>query len=75
VIGNWYEVWVDDTLTDPYILIVTHDSADVGRIIVIDPLEGYATVRTDNDYEAVKLWLLEDEYRRVDGRMRTDEFG
>lgn len=73
MIGSWYEVWVDDGLSNPYILIVTHDSTDAARIIVIDPLKGYETVHHDNDYEAVKLWLLEDEYRWIDGRMSTSD--
>lgn len=67
--GTWFEVWSDHTGSRPYLLIVTHDDADPSRILVIDPREEYKTVHHDNDYNAVKMWLLEDEYTRVDGRM------
>ena len=71
MLGTWFEVWIDDTGSKPYLLIVTHDDVDPSRILVIDPIEGYKTVHHENEYDAVKLWLLEDEYRRVDGRMEN----
>ncbi len=69
--GEWYEVWIDDSA--PYLLVVTPDANDLSRILVLDPAEKYATVHHDNDYEAVKLWLLEDEYYMVRGRVLVGE--
>jgi hypothetical protein len=67
----WYEVWVDDGLEVPYALIVLQDQT--GQIVVLDPKEDYKPIFKAADYEAVKMWLLEDEYTRVDGRMTREE--
>jgi hypothetical protein len=66
---SWYEVWADDGLTPPYVLTVM-GLADSG-VRVFDPLEGKFVYEAES-YEAVKLWLLEDEYSRVAGRMTID---
>jgi hypothetical protein len=71
MLGTWFEVWVDDTGSKPYLLIITNDSSDLSRIIVIDPIEGYKVVHLDKEYSDIKLWLLEDEYKIVDGRMEN----
>ena len=72
MLGTWFEVWVDDTGSKPYLLIITNDTADPSRILVIDPIEGYKVVHNETDYNAVRIWLLEDEYRIVEGRMQND---
>lgn len=69
-IGEWYEIWLDDTLPQPYFLIVTPDK---DHFVVIDPHENYCIVHSDITYDAVKLWLLEDEYRKAEGRMIVGE--
>ena len=66
---SWFEVWADDGLSPPYVLLV-FPSGD-GRIVVFDPKESKA-IHTAADYESAKLWLLEDEYTRVEGRMVAD---
>ena len=66
---NWYEVWVDDGLPQPYVLIVLPKEG--GAVIVFDPKES-KPVHEAPDYERARLWLLEDEYTRVEGRMTRD---
>ena len=73
MIGNWYEVWVDDSSGNPYLLIVSHAPESTSHFVVIDPKEGYRIIHRSNDYEEIKLWLLEDEYSMVDGRMIVGE--
>ena len=70
MIGAWCEVWIDLGLEPPRLLLVM--PSECGRVIVRDPQEG-AVAFEGRDYEAVKLWLLEDEYTRVDGRMNEEK--
>jgi len=63
---DWYEVWADEGLEPPYILVVL-GYAD-GTVSVCDPKEDKIVCESDS-YEAARLWLLEDEYTRVNGRM------
>jgi hypothetical protein len=70
--GEWYEVWADDTLEPPYVLLV-FKRPGMEEIAVIDPAERYRTVFASSDYEAVRPWLLEDEYTRVTGRMTEED--
>lgn len=63
--SNWIEVWLDDTLDPPYILVVREAESGVE---VLDPLEANRVVFASSDYEDVRLWLLEDEYEMVRGR-------
>jgi hypothetical protein len=67
---SWYEVWADEGLTPPYVLLVL---AQGGRSFVIFDPKDNKIIHEAPAYENVKLWLLEDEYRRVDGRMVADE--
>jgi len=68
--AQWYEVWADETVSSfcPYILVVV---ADLEKQVfsVINPQENKSVIFQSPDYEVVKLWLLEDEYTRVEGRM------
>jgi hypothetical protein len=66
----WYEVWVDEGLTPPYVLLVLPDVAN--KVVVFDPKEN-RIAHEASGYEDAKLWLQEDEYRRVEGRMTPDE--
>ena len=66
---DWYEVWVDDTRDIPYPLFVFPDESRNGGILIIDPKEGDRVVHTASTYEEAKLWLLEDEYTLIEGRM------
>src|SRR5256885_1144499 len=63
--SSWYEVWVDEGLEVPYVLIVQ----PVGdEIRVTDPKANGKVAYSAKTYEQVKMWLLEDEYVRVTGR-------
>lgn len=68
--NNWYEVWADEGLPQPYVLIVIPKPS--GGIAILDPKED-KVVYDACDYKKAQLWLLEDEYTLVQGRMiRTD---
>ena len=68
---DWYEVWADDTLEVPYLLLVRRRPGEP-EIAVVDPAERFRTVFSSPDYETVRNWLLEDEYTRVKGRMMLE---
>ena len=70
---QWYEVWADESLATPYILLVMPDERMAGGVIVLDPREGLKVVHAAPSYENAKDWLLEDEYTRVEGRMEREE--
>lgn len=61
-IQHWYEVWVDESTTIPYVLFVCPNKSDPKEILIIDPKENNQLVMKMTDYETAKLWLLEDEY-------------
>ncbi len=69
---NWEftELWVDPTASPPYVLILLSDTD--GRSCIYDPTQNYQIVFSSDTYEEAKLWLLEDEYERVEGRF-TDK--
>ena len=71
---NWEfaEVWIDPMLSPPYVLLLLGDQS--GHCHVYDPAEGYKTVFTSSTYEEAQLWLLEDEYEPIEGRLSTSEF-
>ncbi len=66
---NWEftELWIDPTASPPYVLILLSDSS--GKSCVYDPNQNYQLVFKSDTYEEAKLWLLEDEYERVEGRL------
>lgn len=66
---NWEftELWVDPTASPPYVLILLGDNS--GFFCVYDPSQSYQLVFKSDTYEDAKLWLLEDEYERVEGRL------
>jgi hypothetical protein len=65
----WFEVWADEEIP-PYVLLVLC-KAD-GVVVVFDPKDEKVAFEASR-YEDVKLWLLEGEYRCVEGRMFADE--
>ena len=66
--NNWYEVWADEGLEPPYLLVLGF-SAQESKYCLYDPKESDKIVFESNSYEETKNWLLEDEYTLVDGRM------
>ncbi|MBE9057526.1 hypothetical protein [Sphaerospermopsis sp. LEGE 08334] len=71
--NNWEltEVWIDSMLSPPYILLLLCDKE--GNCQVYDPKQGNKVVFSSNNYEAAKLWLLEDEYEPFEGRLLAAE--
>lgn len=71
--NNWKftEVWVDPTSVPPYVLMLLGD--DESNFCIFDPTEGYKIVFASSSYQEAKLWLLEDEYERVEGRLLMAE--
>ena len=69
MIEHWYEVWVDESTEVPYVLFLAPNSVDSSEILIIDPQEKNPIIKKMPDYETAKLWLLEDEYTLVNGRM------
>ncbi|MBW4551381.1 MAG: hypothetical protein KME35_09765 [Aphanocapsa sp. GSE-SYN-MK-11-07L] len=63
------EVWLDPGL--PCVLLLLSDQA--GYWYVYDPAEQYKVIFASPDYEEAKLWLLEDEYELVRGRLSHAE--
>ncbi|MBL4674568.1 MAG: hypothetical protein JKX81_20065 [Arenicella sp.] len=64
---QWYEIWSDESFEAPYLLILS--DSENGEFIITDPKENGKIVFRTSKYEEAKLWLLEDEYTLVDGRM------
>jgi len=67
--GSWFEVWADDGLKPPYLLLVCPDPVETSKVAICDPKDGYRVIHCAENYDSIKLWLLEDEYTLVDGRM------
>ncbi len=66
----WYEVWTDEGLIPPYVLILM--CVDRGaKFCIYDPTEGRMPFQAAT-YEEARDWLLEDEYTRVLGRMNVE---
>lgn len=65
------EIWVDPTSIPPYILMLLGD--ETGNYCIFDPSENYKIVFASSSYEEAKLWLLEDEYERVEGRLNAEK--
>jgi hypothetical protein len=69
---NWAftELWIDPTASPPYTLILLTDTA--GNSSIYDPAKNYQIIFSGT-YQDAKLWLLEDEYERVNGRFQTTD--
>ena len=67
--SHWYEVWTEETLELPYILLIVAKNGEEGLVQIYDPREGMQLIYHAPNYQAAKDWLWEDEYTRVDGRM------
>ncbi len=68
---DFLEFWADPTAWPPYALILLGKNSGVCQIV--DPAAGYQTQITCASYEEAKLWLLEDEYERIEGRLVASE--
>lgn len=72
MIQEWYEVWVDESTKIPYVLFLCPDPNSSGRMLIIDPKENNQVIQNLPDYNTAVLWLTEDEYTRVEGRMEIE---
>jgi hypothetical protein len=68
---SFVEVWIDPMLSPPYILLLLGDSSN--KCHVHDPAKGYKVVFTSTNYDEAQMWLLEDEYEPVEGRLSVSE--
>ena len=66
---DWCEIWIDDSPEFPYILLLCPSKEKENQYLIIDPKEDYKVIRNDSSYDEATLWLLEDEYTLVNGRM------
>lgn len=66
---SWFEIWVDDGLTPPYVLLVMSTDTPGATVQILDPQDIHRVVFESDDYETAKLWLLEDEYERMGDRV------
>ncbi len=66
---NWdfLEVWVDPMQSPPYLLMLMRDMK--GECRVLDPVKNYKVVLTTSSYEEARLWLLEDEFEPINGKL------
>ena len=65
------ELWIDPTASPPHTLVLLSDRA--GNSTVYDPAQNYQVVFSRSTYEKARLWLLEDEYERVNGRFLAEQ--
>ncbi|TLU99444.1 type II toxin-antitoxin system HicB family antitoxin [Dyadobacter luticola] len=66
---NWYEIWVDESHTKPYILLLQ----PVNNLFEItDPSQENRKVFESCSYEEARIWLLEDEFICF-GRKQTND--
>ncbi|MDJ0661431.1 MAG: hypothetical protein QNJ42_18360 [Crocosphaera sp.] len=73
LIHNWIltEIWINSTAIPPYLLILLGD--DQGNFAIYEPKENYQLIYAYSSYDEAQLWLLEDEYERVEGRILIEE--
>ena len=68
---RFLEVWIDPLQSPPYVLLLIGE--EDGVCSILDPKESYRLVERCKNYDDAQLWLLEDEYEPVEGRLPMDE--
>ncbi|MCY7407283.1 MAG: hypothetical protein LH631_07885 [Alkalinema sp. CAN_BIN05] len=68
---NFLEVWVDPMQSPPYLLLLLGD--ENGGCRILDPSEQYKLIKSCGSYDMAQLWLLEDEYEPLEGRLSGPE--
>jgi hypothetical protein len=56
----------------PYLLLLLGDESS--RCNILDPVDRYKTVKNYDSHDQARLWLLEDEYEPLEGRLSEAEF-
>lgn len=71
---RWFEVWYDEgsDLLPTYLLIVIPESNNPQIVNIYDPFE--KRIIYSGSYEDTRLWLAEDEYYLVTGRMFVEDW-
>ncbi|MEB3232020.1 MAG: hypothetical protein VKJ64_13495 [Leptolyngbyaceae bacterium] len=65
------EVRVDPIQSPPYLLMLLDDESAYCQIL--DPAEQYQLIKQCDSYNQAQLWLLEDEYEPLEGRLSETE--
>ena len=68
---DFLEFWTDPTAWPPYALVLL--GKESGECQIVDPSEKYKAVFRGASYNEAKMWLLEDDYERVEGRLAASE--
>ncbi len=68
---DFTELWIDPTASPPYVLVLLCDEHE--NCSIYDPAQNYQAVFTGSSYQDAKLWLLEDEYERVEGQLKAEK--
>ncbi|MDQ2098669.1 MAG: hypothetical protein QQW96_13600 [Tychonema bourrellyi B0820] len=61
------EIWADTLISPPYILMLVKEKS--GKFSIHNPAQNYQVIFSSNNYEDAKMWLLEDEYERLNSRI------
>lgn len=71
---RWFEVWFDqgEDLLPNWLLVVIPDQANPGLVMIYDPFEK-RIIHSGQNYEDTRIWLAEDEFELVGGRMFPDD--
>ena len=68
---NFLEVWIDPMQSPPYVLLLLGDKS--GSCHILDPAAQYKSINRCDTYDEAQLWLLEDEYEPMEGRISDAE--
>ncbi len=61
------EIWADTLISPPYILMLVKEKS--GKFCIHNPAQNYKVIFTTDNYDDAKMWLLEDEYERLNSRI------
>jgi hypothetical protein len=61
------EIWADTLISPPYILMLVREKS--GKFCIYNPAQNYKVIFTSDNYDVAKMWLLEDEYERLNSRI------
>ncbi|MEG5138454.1 MULTISPECIES: hypothetical protein [unclassified Microcoleus] len=61
------EIWADTLISPPYNLMLVKEKS--GIFCIHNPAKNYKTIFASDNYESAKMWLLEDEYERLNSRI------
>ena len=72
---KWFEVWFSEgeDILPHYFLIVTPSPVNHEMVLIIDPQENNKVILQPQTYADAVLWLREDEYIQVKGRVFSDD--